>query len=169
MEVVLIGDKQIKLEILRIIVFLYTVVPRGIAVFLFSTKYNIYLYISTLFPYKYKYVGCQYNALRYIQVRHFLPITAKFVLSVDLLSCLNAKSQTEQEECQANFTPKKIFILENGKHKEITYQEFLKLKADKEAYGNRKFVGAQGMIFEAEEKLYRDFYAYKRRLLYTRS
>lgn len=65
-----------------------------------------------------------------------------------------------------NFTPKKIFILENGKHKEITYQEFLKLKADKEAYGNRKFVGTQGMIFEAEEKLYRDFYAYKRRLLY---
>ena len=34
MEVVLIGDKQIKLEILRIIVFLYTVVPKGIAVFL---------------------------------------------------------------------------------------------------------------------------------------
>ena len=33
MEVVLIGDKQIKLEILRIIVFLYTVVPKGIAVF----------------------------------------------------------------------------------------------------------------------------------------
>lgn len=65
-----------------------------------------------------------------------------------------------------NFTPKKIFILENGKHKEITHQEFLKLKADKEAYGNRKFVGTQGMIFEAEEKLYRDFYAYKRRLLY---
>lgn len=33
MEVVLIGDRQIKLEILRIIVFLNTVVPRGIAVF----------------------------------------------------------------------------------------------------------------------------------------
>lgn len=32
-EVVLIGDRQIKLEILRIIVFLNTVVPRGIAVF----------------------------------------------------------------------------------------------------------------------------------------
>lgn len=28
----------------------------------------------------------------------FLPITAKFVLSEDLLSCLNAKSHTEQEE-----------------------------------------------------------------------
>lgn len=65
-----------------------------------------------------------------------------------------------------NFTPKKIFILENGKHKEITYQEFLKLKYDKKAFGNRKFVGVHGMIFEAEEKLYRKFYAYKRRLLY---
>lgn len=64
------------------------------------------------------------------------------------------------------FIPKKIFILENGKHKEITYQEFLKLKSDKEAYGNKKFVGAHGMIFEAEEKLYRNFYSYKRRLLY---
>lgn len=71
MEIVLIGDRQIKLEILRITVFLNTAVPRGIAVFIFATKYNIYLYISNLFPYKCKYVGCQYNALRYIQVRYF--------------------------------------------------------------------------------------------------
>lgn len=76
------------------------------------------------------------------------------------------KKSNRTEECKVNFTPKKIFILENGKHKEITYQEFLKLKYDKKAFGNRKFVGVHGMIFEAEEKLYRKFYAYKRRLLY---
>lgn len=38
MQVVLIEDKQIKLEILRIIVFLYTAVPRGIAVFFLDKK-----------------------------------------------------------------------------------------------------------------------------------
>lgn len=65
-----------------------------------------------------------------------------------------------------NFIPKKIFILDNGKHREITYQEFLKLKSDKSVFGNRKFVGAHGMIFEADEKLYRDYYSYKRHLLY---
>lgn len=67
-----------------------------------------------------------------------------------------------------NFIPKKIFILDKGKHKEITYQEFLKLKSDKESFGNRKFVGAHGMIFEADEKLYREYYSYKRRLLYVK-
>lgn len=40
MEVVLIGDRQIKLEILRIIVFLNTVVPRGIAVFFYRLFVN---------------------------------------------------------------------------------------------------------------------------------
>ena len=46
MEVVLIGDKQIKLEILRIIVFLYTVVPRGIAVFLCVLGTHYYLVVK---------------------------------------------------------------------------------------------------------------------------
>lgn len=66
-----------------------------------------------------------------------------------------------------SFIPKKIFILENGKHKEITYREFLKLKSDKKTYGNRKFIGIHGMIFEADEKSYRKYYSYKRRLMYV--
>ena len=55
--------------------------------------------------------------------------------------------------------PKKIFILINGRHKEITYKEFKQLSlADK--IQNRKFIRVDDILFETEENAYRNYYKY---------
>ena len=55
----------------NLVVFLHTVVPIGITVFLFSTKYNLNIYISTLFTYKDEYKSFIIGALGNEQVRYF--------------------------------------------------------------------------------------------------
>lgn len=62
------------------IIYLHTVVPRGIAVFLFSTEYNIYLYTSNLFLHKSMCIISPHNALEYIQVRYYFAQDCKICL-----------------------------------------------------------------------------------------
>ncbi len=133
---------------------------------LFSTKYNLNIYISALFTYKDEYKSFIIDALGNVQVRYFFARNCEICCIRGPPVLFEIKKSNRTEVYQVNFIPKKIFILDNGKHREITYQEFLKLKSDKEIFGNRKFVGAHGMIFEADEKLYREYYSYKRHLLY---
>lgn len=107
------------------------------------------------------------NALGLFQVRYFFAQKCKcyFIRAHPVL--FEHKHSNRTEEFKVSFTPKKVFILENGKYKEITYREFLKLKSNPIAFGDRKFIGIHGMIFEAEEKLYREFYSYNRRVMYV--
>lgn len=64
------------------------------------------------------------------------------------------------------YAPKKVFVLENGNYKEITYSELKKLEqADKE-YANKYFLPLHGMLMEVTEDEYRSYYKDKRRQKY---
>ena len=64
------------------------------------------------------------------------------------------------------YAPKKVFVLENGNYKEITYNELKTLEqADKE-YANKYFLPLHGMLMEVTEEEYRSYYKDKRRQKY---
>lgn len=91
MVVILIENREKVFKLISIKLFLYTVVLQSIAVFFrqFSIHSDFYLHLKKrIFLRHFDLFGC------FI----FLTITAKFVLFEDLLSCLNTKSQTEQEK-----------------------------------------------------------------------
>lgn len=84
------------------IIYLHTVVPRGIAVFLFSTKYNIYLYISNLLLYKSTCVISPRNALEYIRVRCYFAQDCEiwFIRGPPVLFERKKSNRTEDFDCQ---------------------------------------------------------------------
>ena len=64
------------------------------------------------------------------------------------------------------YAPKKVFVLENGNYKEITYNELKTLEqADKE-YANKYFLPLHGMLMEVMEEEYKAYYKDKRRQKY---
>lgn len=64
------------------------------------------------------------------------------------------------------YAPKKVFVLENGNYKEITYSELKTLEqADKE-YANKYFLPLHGMLMEVTEEKYKAYYKDKRRQKY---
>lgn len=64
------------------------------------------------------------------------------------------------------YAPKKVFVLENGNYKEITYSELKTLEqADKE-YANKYFLPLHGMLMEVTEEEYKSYYKDKRRQKY---
>ena len=64
------------------------------------------------------------------------------------------------------YAPKKVFVLENGNYKEITYSELKTLEqADKE-YANKYFLPLHGMLMEVMEEEYKAYYKDKRRQKY---
>lgn len=64
------------------------------------------------------------------------------------------------------YAPKKVFVLENGNYKEITYNELKTLEqADKE-YANKYFLPLHGMLMEVTEEEYKAYYKDKRRQKY---
>ena len=72
----------------------------------------------------------------------------------------------KQEEKKVKYAPKKVFVLENGNYKEITYSEFKTLEqADKE-YANKYFLPLHGMLMEVTEEEYKAYYKDKRRQKY---
>lgn len=64
------------------------------------------------------------------------------------------------------FTPKKVFILQNGGYKEITPDEHSHRRENDEEYKLKKFIGVHSMIMEVGEKEYYDFYREKRKQKY---
>lgn len=70
------------------------------------------------------------------------------------------------------YAPKKVFILEDGNYKEITYGELCRLTEDEGAlYADKLFIPLHGMLMEVTKDAYKDFYKEKRRqkYLYERS
>ena len=64
------------------------------------------------------------------------------------------------------YAPKKVFILENGKYKEITYSELQELEQSDNSYANKLFLPMYGMLMEVTEETYKWYYKDKRRQKY---
>lgn len=64
------------------------------------------------------------------------------------------------------FTPKKVFILQNGEYIEIDFSEHIRRRENDDMYKIKKFIGVHSMIMEVGEKDYYEFYRTKRRQKY---
>ena len=64
------------------------------------------------------------------------------------------------------YTPKKVFILESGVYKEITYNELKQLEQADKSYMDKFFLPLHGMLMEVTEETYREYYRDKRRQKY---
>ncbi len=71
-----------------------------------------------------------------------------------------------QEDKTVKYAPKKVFILENGKYKEITYIELQELEQSDKSYVDKFFLPLHGMLMEVTEQTYREYYRDKRRQKY---
>ena len=64
------------------------------------------------------------------------------------------------------YAPKKVFVLENGNYKEITYNELKTLEQTDKNYANKYFLPLHGMLMEVTEEEYKSYYKDKRRQKY---
>ena len=64
------------------------------------------------------------------------------------------------------YTPKKVFILEEGKYTEISYGEFQHRERENEQYRAKRFLLLHGMLMEVTEEDYISYYKDKRRQRY---
>lgn len=64
------------------------------------------------------------------------------------------------------YAPKKVFILENGLYKEITYSELKQLEQADKFYMDKFFLPLHGMLMEITEETYKEYYRDKRRQKY---
>ena len=71
-----------------------------------------------------------------------------------------------QEDKTVKYAPKKVFILENGKYKEITYSELQKLEQSDKSYAEKFFLPLYGMLMEVTAETYKWYYKDKRRQKY---
>lgn len=62
--------------------------------------------------------------------------------------------------------PKAVYIIENGKYTELTYEEFRHREQTCPLYADRLFIPLHGMLMEVSEKDYLDFYKNRRRQKY---
>ena len=64
------------------------------------------------------------------------------------------------------YAPKKVFILEKGNYKEITYSELKQLEQADKFYMDKFFLPLHGMLMEVTEEAYKEYYRDKRRQKY---
>lgn len=64
------------------------------------------------------------------------------------------------------YTPKKVFILENGSYIELSYQEFSIRCKSTAIYSEKKLIPLHGMLMEVTEDVYEDFCKSERRQRY---
>ena len=64
------------------------------------------------------------------------------------------------------YTPKKVFILEDGKYIEMPYEEFNRRKQEDESYREKQFLSLHGMLMEVTKEEYLSYYKEKRRQRY---
>lgn len=64
------------------------------------------------------------------------------------------------------YAPKKVFIIENGVYKEITYSELKQLEQADKSYMDKFFLPLHGMLMEVTEEAYKEYYRDKRRQKY---
>ena len=83
----------------------------------------------------------------------------------DLRFELKTKFQI-QEDKTVKYAPEKVFILENGKYKEITYSELQKLEQSDKSYAEKFFLPLYGMLMEVTAETYKAYYKDQRRQKY---
>ena len=64
------------------------------------------------------------------------------------------------------YTPKNVFILEDGRYKEISYEEHHKLQKIDKAYADKLFLLLHGSLMEVTEDTYRIYHKTRRRQKY---
>ena len=64
------------------------------------------------------------------------------------------------------YAPKKVFILENGVYREISYNELKQLEQADKSYMDKFFLPLHGMLMEVTEEAYKEYYRDKRRQKY---
>lgn len=60
------------------------------------------------------------------------------------------------------YTPRKVFIIENGEYKEISYEELYHRTEENSVYADKLFIPLHGMLMEVTKAFYKDFYKDKR-------
>lgn len=65
-----------------------------------------------------------------------------------------------------NYEPRKVFVIENNKYIELSYQSFCDLQASEESFKNKYFLQLHGMLMEVSKEVYFDHYRSKRRQKY---
>lgn len=71
-----------------------------------------------------------------------------------------------KEDKTVKYAPKKVFILEKGNYKEITYSELKQLEQADKSYMDKFFLSLHGMLMEVTEQTYKEYYRDKRRQKY---
>lgn len=71
-----------------------------------------------------------------------------------------------KEDKTVKYAPKKVFILEKGNYKEITYSELKRLEQADKSYMDKFFLPLHGMLMEVTEEEYKEYYRDKRRQKY---
>lgn len=71
-----------------------------------------------------------------------------------------------KEDKTVKYAPKKVFILEKGNYKEITYSELKQLEQADKSYMDKFFLPLHGMLMEVTEETYKEYYRDKRRQKY---
>lgn len=66
------------------------------------------------------------------------------------------------------YNPKKVFVLDDGKYIELTYQDFCNRRESDLSYENKCFIPVQGMLMEVSSLAYKDFYRDKERYRYIK-
>lgn len=64
------------------------------------------------------------------------------------------------------YTPRKVYILENGGYTELSYGEFCRRLETDLSYADKLFLPLHGMLMEVSKADYEDFYRQKRRQKY---
>lgn len=64
------------------------------------------------------------------------------------------------------YAPKRVFVLENGRYIEISYEELCNRSESDASYTNRRFLPLHGMLMEVDENEYKEFYRNSRRQRY---
>lgn len=72
----------------------------------------------------------------------------------------------KQEDKTVKYTPKKVFILEDGKYIEMPYEEFNRRRQEDESCREKRFLSLHGMLMEVTEEEYVSYYKDKRRQRY---
>ena len=73
---------------------------------------------------------------------------------------------SNQEDKTVKYAPKKVFILENGVYREISYNELKQLEQADKSYMDKFFLPLHGMLMEVTEEAYKEYYRDKRRQKY---
>lgn len=78
----------------------------------------------------------------------------------------NQNSKIIQEEKLLKYSPKKVFVLENGQYTEISFMELQHREKELNGYKEKYFLPLHGMLMEVTKEEYKLYYKEKRRERY---